>query len=205
MNYKIILLFLLSFASGSVPFAYLIGLFYGVDIRKKGSGNVGATNVFRTVGTFPGIIALALDILKGLLPVILARSFEFVPLWQILIGLMAVIGHCFTPFLKFRGGKGVATSAGVFLGLAPLATIGVAIVWILAVLIGRYISLGSIIAGISLPIFISVISKIRQEQNWILLIFASFVSILIILRHVPNLKRLMRGSEPKVKIFRMLI
>lgn len=187
----------IGFLCGSIPFGYLAGRVNGVDVRKVGSGNVGATNVFRALGKKWGITVFILDMLKGFLPVQgAAMSLKGQPseeIFIILVGVAALLGHSFTPFLKFKGGKGVATSTGVFLALMP-AALGVAIViWGLVWLILRYVSLASIVAAASFPLLACFFYR---GKIWF--ISAAFVmGALIIIRHWSNIQRLWNGTERK--------
>ncbi|MCK4326410.1 glycerol-3-phosphate 1-O-acyltransferase PlsY, partial [bacterium] len=189
---------------GSIPTSFLLGRLKGIDLRRRGSGNVGATNAFRVLGPLPGVISLILDIGKGLVAVtLLARICGSQPTdWiKILIGLAVIAGHNWTVFLKFKGGKGVATSAGVFLGLAPAALGFSVLVWLIVVAISRYISLGSILAAISLPIFIwRPIFTWQGEKGVPIILFGLLISLLVVIRHRANIKRLIKGEERKFSL-----
>src|SRR5271165_6942050 len=141
---------------GSIPFGLLLGKLFGAaDIRKAGSGNIGATNVARVAGPLAGVLTLLLDAAKGALAVLLAaRLTNDSALWMMIAGLCALVGHCFPIWLGFRGGKGVATAAGVFLVLCPLAFVGAAILFFLVVLYWRFVSLGSMSAAAAMPLLI---------------------------------------------------
>lgn len=189
----IILIIIISYLIGSIPTAYLVGRIWGkIDIRTVGSGNVGASNVFRVVGKTAGIGVLIVDILKGLLPVCLVGLLGFDTIHKILAGLGTISGHTWTIFLKFKGGKGVATGLGVFWGLTPIPVLITLVVFILVVVISKYISLGSIIGALLLPLLL-----LFFEKEDIIKIFGLIVSLLIIIRHLPNIKRLMTGQEHK--------
>jgi glycerol-3-phosphate acyltransferase PlsY len=186
---------LLGFALGSIPFAWILGrIFAGVDIRRLGSGNVGATNLARSLGYRAGLVAFLLDAAKGAAAVLLARRFapgvESAPLWA---GGMAVAGHMFTPFLRFRGGKGVATGAGVFAVLAPASILAALAVFVLAVAIGRMVSLASVLACVALPI-----AQLALGTGAGTVVLACLVGALVIARHRPNLARILQGTEPRV-------
>ncbi len=180
---------------GSIPTGLLLGKLYGIDVRQEGSGNIGATNLYRTVGRKVGIITLVGDCLKGLLPVLLAWKLggvtEPVQAW---IGLAAFCGHVFSIFLLFKGGKGVATALGVYLGLAPLAVLGALAVFIILVAIWRYISLGSILAAASMPVIIYF-----RPHNIELLVATALISTIVIIKHHTNISRLIAGTESKFK------
>lgn len=185
----------IGFALGSIPFSLLIGRFLGgVDIRRTGSGNVGATNVARTAGWGAGFLALLLDLAKGAGAVLLARWLvRHAPAGDLVAGGMAVLGHLFSPFLGFRGGKGVATGAGVFLVLAPGAVGAAALVFALTVGIGRYVSLASVLAAVTLP----VASYLMGLRGGITLL-ALMVATLVVARHRGNLARLAAGQERRL-------
>ncbi|MFC1501642.1 glycerol-3-phosphate 1-O-acyltransferase PlsY [Elusimicrobiota bacterium] len=188
--------FIGAYIVGSIPFSYITAkLFKGIDIREHGSGNPGATNVFRVLGPIPGITAFTFDILKGFLPVLFAVQYFGTEnlKFSILVGLAAIVGHVYTVFLKFKGGKGVATATGVFLALLPINTlIGIAIFTIMFA-ITKYVSTSSIIAGISFAI-LSWVTK----QDPIISVFATLVAVLIIYTHRSNIKRLISGKENKI-------
>ena len=201
---------IISYLIGSIPFGFIIGKFlYKKDIRDFGSKNIGATNVFRTLGVFSGVLALLLDALKGFISVYLipalngvnlstpdctfASSSNGIVLIYVLSGLASIIGHNWTIFLGFKGGKGVATSIGVALALAPKEA-GVAFAaFVLLVLITRYVSVGSIIGSI-----LFLISMFVFKEPLPLLIFGGLACVMIIIRHQTNIKRLMNGTENKV-------
>ena len=179
---------------GSIPFSYLITLLLtGKDIRKMGSGNVGATNVFRTTGRLPALLALAFDFLKGVLCVWLASRYFGNQSSMALAGLLAMIGHSFPVFLRFQGGKSVATGAGSFLLIAPLAIACTLCVFALSLGIFRIISLGSISAAIAFPVFAWIFGA-RDG----LLLWGSLAAALIVYRHKSNLARLMNGTERRM-------
>ena len=196
-----------SYLVGSIPFGYLAGRLAGIDIRKAGSGNVGATNVVRVLGKRYGYPVFAFDFLKGfgavMISMLLAPGRP--PEWNspetfgILAAMFSVLGHLYPPWLKFEGGKGVATSAGALLALTPVATlIGIA-VWILVFWLTRYVSLASITAAIVLPIII-LVARLRYQKDGKPLVIASVcVAAVVIWRHRSNLSRLMRGTEPRFR------
>ena len=201
----LVVLLLGSYLLGSIPFGYLAGRLAGVDIRKAGSGNVGATNVVRVLGKRYGYPVFALDVLKGFgaakISMLLAPGRP--PEWNspeifgILAALFSVLGHLYPAWLGFKGGKGVATSAGALLALAPLATfIGIAI-WAVAFWLTRYVSLASVIAAIVLPFAILVINSQTQNNGKPLFYASTCVAVIIIWRHRSNLSRLIRGTEPR--------
>lgn len=197
---------LLSYLIGSIPTAYIFGRLYkGIDIRQYGSGNVGATNVFRVLGKIPGIIVLLIDILKGVVPVVfVANALQLhQTLDYILLSLAAVVGHNWTVFLNFKGGKGIATSLGVLIGMAiqmPIikpVLLGTLLVWVVCFLISRYVSLASIVAAVALPL-LSLLTHQSIEFQILSVVFCVFV----IWRHQPNIQRLKKGQESRVLLFK---
>lgn len=179
---------------GSIPTGLLLGRLYGVDVRKEGSGNIGATNLYRTVGRKVGIMTLVGDCLKGMLPVLLAWKLGVIEPMQAWIGLAAFCGHVFSIFLLFKGGKGVATALGVYLALSPLAVLGALVVFLLLVVIWRYISLGSIVAAAIMPLIIYFLPHCTE-----LLAATAIISAIVILKHHTNISRLVAGTESKFK------
>ena len=199
----IVLLLLGAYLSGSVPFALLLGLLLGKDIRKIGSGNPGATNLARAAGRGWGIAAFVLDFAKGLLPVLAARWLEEAGEARLLhwpgmvaaaAGLAAILGHVFPIWLRFRGGKGVATTFGVMAGLSPAATLLAGVVWAGVYLASRTVSLASIAAALALPAGVLLFER-GGERFHLLLVFSAAISLLIIIRHRSNIARLIRGEE----------
>lgn len=190
----VICIAVLCFFFGAVPFGYLLGRLKGVDLRKHGSGNTGATNTARVLGKGIGTATLFLDIAKGALAVFLGSLFDSPnqPIWASVFGVLALFGHCFSPFLKFRGGKGVATGLGVFLVLAPLAASLAVAIFMIAIRISRYVSLSSILAAATLPIVLFFDPKGVPQ---VLLLASTLSSSLVILRHRTNIQRLLAGTE----------
>ena len=187
---------------GSIPTGYLVARARGIDIRTVGSKNMGATNVFRTLGTGPGIFVLLMDALKGF-----AASFWLagllLPLFglansepqtnHLVAGLAAVLGHNYTCWLQFKGGKGIATTAGVFLALAPVA-VGIAIgLWVVALVLTRYVSIASILAAVALPTAVWF-----TKENLALRLIAIILGSLAIYKHKANIQRLMNGTENRI-------
>jgi glycerol-3-phosphate acyltransferase PlsY len=194
-----------SYLLGSIPFGYLAGRVAGLDIRKAGSGNIGATNVVRVLGKLYGYPVFFLDFLKGLgaVEISLLIATPAQPEWGspevfgIIAAVSSVIGHCFPLWLKFRGGKGIATSAGALFGLMPLAMpIGLAI-WILVFLLTRYVSLASVAAAVALPFVIAILTRLSQSNGKALFYSSLCIAAVVIWRHHSNLSRLMRGTEPR--------
>lgn len=182
----------LAFFIGSIPVGFLLGRLKGVDVRLHGSGNIGATNVLRTLGKSAGLITLLLDACKGATGALL--GFAITPESAPLVALASIIGHCYSPFLKFRGGKGVATGLGAFLVLAPIESLLAVGVFALTLLVTRYVALASIAAATSLPL---IISTVRFEEP--LLLAAAVISALLITwRHEGNIRRLLAGNEHRL-------
>jgi len=192
---KVYFLFVISFLIGSIPFGYVIcRIIKKIDIRKYGSGNIGATNVYRVCGGFLGITVLILDILKGFIPVFISKNiFHFPSLISVITGLLTIFGHIFSIFLKGRGGKGVATSFGVIIGLFPLSALSSFILWFIILLISHIVSVASIIAGFFLPIFIYLFYK-----DISLTIFGIIILFFIVYTHRENIKRLKKGKENRI-------
>lgn len=194
----------LSYILGSIPTAYIAGKFYkGIDIREHGSRNVGATNVFRVLGKTPGIIVLCVDILKGVLAVAFVSSLLGLNenIFYILFGLASVCGHNWTLFLNFKGGKGVATSLGVLIGLT-IKVVSIRAVLALSLLIWSavfvgfgYVSLASIVSVIFLPILMLIFTS-----SFELIVLGVVFCVFVVIRHRPNIQRLLDGKESKVKI-----
>jgi glycerol-3-phosphate acyltransferase PlsY len=189
------ILLLCSYCIGSIPTGLLLAkAFGGVDIRTKGSGNIGATNVYRTLGRKIGILTLVGDCLKGLLPVLAAKALHLPDEWVALIGLAAFLGHIFPLFLRFKGGKGVATALGVFLATSPLAILGALGVFVIVLMSWRYVSLASITAAAFMPLFTTL-----MYRNPIFVAMSIVISVIVILKHHENIKRLRNGTESKFK------
>jgi glycerol-3-phosphate acyltransferase PlsY len=191
----------ISYIIGALPISYIMAkMLRGIDIRKYGSGNVGATNLMRVVGKGPGTIALFLDAAKGFIPVVIIAQIFYnpnigisQPLFKVLLGVCAVSGHIWTIFLKFKGGKGVATTIGVFLGLAPLTTIFGLLIWLITALICRYVSLASIMMALSLPFLMVFFGHPREY-----IIASAIIFIFITFKHLPNIKKIVNKTEYKI-------
>jgi glycerol-3-phosphate acyltransferase PlsY len=192
-------IFLAAYFCGSIPFGLLLGRLLGAkDIRKTGSGNIGATNVARSVGLSAGILTLLLDAAKGAIPVWLAKHyFPEQASFQILAGLGALVGHCFPVWLKFRGGKGVATAAGVFLVLCPPAAVGALLIFALVVGFWRYVSLASISAAAAMPLLIYFLWAPHFAPPISVTVGSLAAALLIVYKHDANMQRLVEGTEPK--------
>lgn len=190
---------------GSIPAAYIAGRMAGVDIRKEGSGNVGATNVVRTLGKRYGYPVFVVDLLKGVIAVLFGKwivRYSGTPLSPESLGIVAavacVIGHNFPIWLGFKGGKGVATSIGVVLGMMPLAAVIILVVWAFTFQISRYVSVASIGAAVALPIVVALYYA-RQNGGALLLYFSLILAALVVVRHRTNIARLARGTEPRAR------
>ena len=189
---KIVLLSLAGFLIGSVPTGQIIARSRGIDLQQTGSGNIGATNVLRTSGKLPALITLFGDMAKGMAAVLMARYFDAGIWYEGIVGILAVLGHNFSIFLKFKGGKGVATSLGVLVMYAPLAALATMGVWLAAVLMTRYSSLGAILSCCALPLAVYLFED-REK-----LLISLLLSIIVLMRHKDNIRRLIRGTETKV-------
>ncbi|MTI84075.1 MAG: glycerol-3-phosphate 1-O-acyltransferase PlsY [Firmicutes bacterium] len=177
---------------GSLPVGYVIAQAKGFDIREHGSGNIGTTNVWRNLGPVPGIITLIGDILKGVLALLLGTHVGGQNL-GLLCGLAAIAGHSWPLFLRFKGGKIIATSLGVLIGFSYETALLAAAVWLITVAISKYVSLGSIIAAISVPIWMLVL-----KLDLPYLIFGTSAAVFAIFKHRSNMKRILAGTEFKV-------
>lgn len=184
---------------GSIPFGLILsGVFGGTDVRKAGSGNIGATNVARVVGPLAGILTLTLDTAKGAAAVLIAeRISNDNATWMMIAALAALVGHCYPVWLKFKGGKGVATAAGVFGALCPLACLAAVILFVLIVIFWRYVSLGSISAAAAMPLLIYSLWAPHHAPPLVITIGTLAVALLVIYKHNGNLQRLVAGVEPK--------
>jgi glycerol-3-phosphate acyltransferase PlsY len=209
---KFLPLIIFAYLLGSVPFALIIAKLHNIDLAKVGSGNLGATNVARALGKKWAYLCFALDVAKGALPAILVANIipsvtsspASLTLW-LCTGLAAILGHMFSIYIRFKGGKGVATSFGVALGIYPYFTIPALIaflIWIIVVLLSKYISLASIIAALTFPA--ALITTIAINPNWQLnalyplIIAAVIIPLAVIVKHRQNIKRLIKGTENKV-------
>jgi glycerol-3-phosphate acyltransferase PlsY len=198
---RFILLVLGSYLAGSIPFGYLVGRsLRGRDIRRSGSGNVGATNVLRVMGWQPAVLVLLLDLAKGVLPILIGKQLALPTAWLGAMGLAAVVGHIYPIFLGFRGGKGVATGFGAFATLAPLPALGALVAFGIVVASTRYVSLGSVTATASFPLLVLLLgcASGREPLAPALLGFAAAAALLIIFQHRSNLKRIRAREERKL-------
>lgn len=217
MEYAWIIWCLIAYLCGSISFALLLGKARGIDIRKVGSGNVGATNVGRALGRKWGLLCFALDVLKGFIPVFVAgfalgyihhangQSLTISQAWcWLAVMVCPVIGHIFPVWLRFKGGKGVATGFGVLLGVWPVLTIAAGaalIVWLIMAKTFRYVGLASAAAALSLPLCVLMLGLVRSQPLGELLPFftiTGLLALLVIVRHRSNLARTFQGTEPKI-------
>ncbi len=189
-----ILLVIGAYLLGSVPTGLLLARSMGINIRECGSGNIGATNVYRTAGKKLGVMTLIGDCLKGLIPVLIAQAMGLLPMWVAAIGLAAFLGHVYTVFLGFKGGKGVATALGVLLGTAPLAVLFGILVFAAVLYKWRYVSLASISAAACIPVLAWATCTPRETM-----IMAVVIAAIVILKHHENIARLRAGTENKFK------
>lgn len=195
---QIILVLVLSYLLGSIPSGLIIGkVFYKTDIRQHGSGNLGGTNTFRTLGVRAGMVVTLADILKGTLAAALPHLLH-VPINPLLAGVLAVIGHTYPIFAGFRGGKAVATSGGVILFYAPYMFITVLVIFFISLYISKYVSLSSMLAGITAVLF-AIVTGIISEWDIPLLIVVFLLAAFVIYRHRANIKRIINKTEPKIK------
>ena len=196
---------LLAYLLGSIPSGYIAGRIGGIDVRKVGSGNIGATNVTRVLGKRFGYPVFVVDFGKGLAAVAVGMMVaknaqstpQFVDLCGALAAIFSVIGHSYPIWLGFKGGKGVATTLGSLFGLHWISAAVVCVVWIVAFQLTRYVSLASIAAAIALPVTVATMLFLKQLQTPILLYFTLFLAGIIVLRHRSNLSRLLKGTEPR--------
>jgi acyl phosphate:glycerol-3-phosphate acyltransferase len=187
---------------GSIPFGLLLArLFGGGDVRKAGSGNIGATNVARVVGPLAGILTLVFDTAKGAAAVWLSgRVTNESATWMMVAGFAVLLGHCFPVWLKFRGGKGVATALGVFLVLCPLAAVSALLLFLICVAYWRYVSLGSVAAAAAMPLLTYFLWAPHHAPPIIIDAGTLAIALLVIYKHDGNLQRLVEGTEPRFSL-----
>jgi glycerol-3-phosphate acyltransferase PlsY len=201
---------LMAYLIGSIPSAIWVGRkFYGIDVREHGSGNAGATNVFRVLGKGPGTVVLLMDIVKGFLSVMLAyqmgyyfaeqgtQSSQMTGFFPVAFGVLSVVGHMLPIFAKFKGGKGVATLFGVIIALDPRVAGLALLVFVVVNIVTGYVSVGSLMAGLSIPVLFLQVFGYRDVS---LIVFSVSVGILIVYTHRKNIRRLMAGEETKSRI-----
>jgi glycerol-3-phosphate acyltransferase PlsY len=189
---RLLLLVLFAYLLGSVPAGYILGYLAGIDVRTAGSGNVGATNVARVVGKRQGLWTLLADCAKGFIPAFVTVQWGLEPAATALVGVAAFLGHLYPVFLKFHGGKGVATGFGVLLGLAPWATACLVPLFGIVVLTTRIVSLSSMVGAAAAPFVLWFFS-----HPPVVIIMSVFLALMVILRHQRNIQRLLAGTEPK--------
>jgi glycerol-3-phosphate acyltransferase PlsY len=202
-----IILLVLSYVLGSISFSVRIGKWiYGVDVRNHGSGNAGATNTFRVLGTKAGIVVLVLDVLKGLLAVMLPvwclsqiQSPVLFENFRVMCGAAAVLGHVFPVFERFKGGKGVATLLGVAVGMFPQAALICIGLFLTILLLTRYVSLGSILASLAYGLILLLVERVHHDAS---IIYAICIPLLVIITHKANIQRLITGSENRTDILK---
>lgn len=190
---------------GSFPAGYFAGRLAGVDVRSAGSGNIGATNVLRVLGKRWGYPVFVVDAFKGFAAVRVALFLAthsppakpYAEYFAILTAIMCVVGHTFPIWLRFKGGKGVATSAGALVGLLPLAVPFVVLIWVIVFETTRYVSLASIVAAISLPIIVGLFAHWNLVDTWALIYFSILIMLLVLWRHRSNFSRLLNGTEQR--------
>ena len=195
----------MAYLVGSIPTGFLMTkIFVGADIRSAGSKNVGATNVYRVAGKLPGLLTLIIDIAKGAIVVTLMADFfyRYLPdvdyiFYRTLLGLIAILGHIYSVFLKFKGGKGVATTIGVTAAIAPLVLLASLAVWLIVFIPTSYVSLGSLAFGMALPI-----SALLFDQPFYVVIFCVILCMINSYKHRDNIKRLLKREESKTVIFK---
>ncbi len=192
---NILFSFIIGILFGIVPFSYLLALLKGVDLKRTGSGNIGATNLGRSLGLTFFIIGFLLDALKGFLPIVIARSFNLYPAFS---GAGAIIGHIFNPIFNFKGGKGVSTTMGVALGIVPRQFLIALGVWLVIYFSTYIVSIASIITALVLSIAVIFFGKTGLSEKILIVI----ISILIIFAHRANIKRLINKTEPKTIFWR---
>ena len=189
---KIVLLAITAFIIGAIPIGLIIAKSRGINLKQIGSGNIGATNVLRTTGKWPALLTLCGDILKGMIAVLIAIYFEAGIVYEGIIGICAILGHNFSIFLKFRGGKGVATSFGVLSIYSPQTALFTIIIWVMTVFITRYSSMGAIVSLGVLPVIMYFLDT-REK-----LPIAFIITAMMLIRHKDNIFRLLKGTELKI-------
>ncbi len=195
MNQALVLV--IAYLLGSIPFAYLAGRLNGVDLRTVGSGNLGATNVFRTLGRTVGVTVMVLDIAKGAFAVLIAQWVVGGPWWPIAAGALAILGHVFPVWTGFRGGKGVAVGAGALLGLVPAASGTLIVLWLLIVVLTRYVSVASIACAVAAAPLAWAFGA-----PWPYVVFIGLAGLFVIVRHRQNIVRLLGGTENRIQLGR---
>lgn len=189
----VLILLIFSYLFGSIPFSLIISkTFYKMDLRDHGSGNIGTTNTFRILGKKAGIVVLILDLLKGAIPVWTAMLVDFTMFPVIIFGLIAAIGHVYSIFLKFKGGKAVATGGGAILAAAPLMFLIVLLTFLITLKLSKYVSLSSVMAAVAL------IVCVLFTGDAFMIGFGLILAIIVIVKHISNMQRIKNGTEPKI-------
>lgn len=205
----IIVTTVLAYLLGSIPTAVWYGQgFFGVDIRKKGSGNAGATNTFRVLGKRAGSVVLLMDVLKGYTATVLATILEYLNImpaedvltWKLVFGLVAVIGHLYPVFAEFKGGKGVASLLGMILAIHPEMAIVCIVIFMLVVIASQYVSLGSLLAALAFPVLL-LLQIFGERESPLLIVFGFVIFLIVALTHQKNIGRLWRGQENRTVLF----
>ncbi len=194
-----LLLSVVSYLFGAIPFGFLIGKYYGKDIRLEGSRNIGATNVTRVIGKGAGKLCFFLDFVKGAVPVLVAA--RYCPgaggVGMLLAGAAAIAGHMFPVYLNFKGGKGISTAGGVAAAMMPLAFLFAGIIWVVVFKVGRYVSLASIVAAVSLPIAAVFLGLVKGHVPLAVVLFFCLIAFFAVWKHRENIKRLRNGTESR--------
>jgi acyl phosphate:glycerol-3-phosphate acyltransferase len=188
---------LMGYVIGATPFGLIVAKLKGIDIRQHGSGNIGATNVLRTLGKPIGITVLVLDILKGMIPVAISMWLTDNTVIHVATAIATILGHNYTFWLKFKGGKGIATTAGAMVFLIPIPSLFSIASWILFYKITRYVSVGSIAAALAIPICALIQAVATGKWDWPILAFCLVVCLLAIWKHRGNIRRLIKGEESR--------
>ena len=186
----------LAYLLGSIPFALIAGKLHGVDLREAGSGNLGATNVFRTLGRTAGVAVMVLDIAKGAAAVLVAVALTNNP-WPLAAAALAILGHVFPVWTHFKGGKGVAVGAGAMIGLVPSASGVLLVRWVLLVVFTRYVSVASIVAALAAAPLAYVFGA-----PWSYVVFIALAGVFVIYKHRENIVRLVHGDESRIQFGR---
>lgn len=203
---SLLIILILAYLIGAFPTSIIVGkMLRGIDIRNYGSGNAGGTNVFRVLGWKPGVAVMAFDIFKGIAATLFVPTLQIgaappldPTLVKILAGCAAVLGHIWTVFAGFRGGKGVGTAAGMILALFPVAGLICLAVFFLVLVLTRYVSVSSMAAALTLPIVLLIFNYLGRPINWYLFIFGTCIALLILFTHRSNIKRLINHTENRV-------
>ncbi len=195
---SVISILIIGYMLGAIPSGYLAGKWFSqIDLREIGSGSTGATNVLRNVGKFPAILVFLVDVGKGIATVLLAKAFDLDDLWQVSAGIAALSGHIWPVWLRWKGGKAVATGLGVFLGLSWSVALSCLGIFLAVLLMSKIVSLSSIVAALSLPLLM-FISLLNNDFQLFYFLFSLIASLMILWRHRSNLKRILKGKEPRL-------